>query len=262
MTGPQSSVRPGRNRPLRGALEHQAERDALVSQLTRRGDIGDPRVLTALAEVPRELFVPSPWAHAAYFDSALPIDCEQTISQPYIVALMTQLVRPGPGRRILEIGTGSGYQAAILAAMGAEVFSVEILPELADQARRRLSGLALKVHTRVGDGHRGWPEEGPFDGILVTAAPREVPAGLIEQLAPGGYMVVPVGGLGEQDLWCFSRASNGVGVHGERVAAVRFVPMTGEPGASFVAGVGSGTMRHGLDRDRRSCPPPGARHRK
>ncbi len=229
--------------------ERQAERDALVTQLASRGDIRDPNVLAALAAVPREHFVSDPWAHAAYYDAALPIDCDQTISQPYIVALMSQLVRPGPGRRFLEVGTGSGYQAAVLAATGAEVFSVEILPELAHQAQARLSELGLRVHTRVGDGYEGWPEEAPFDGILVTAAPPEVPAGLVAQLAPGGVLVIPVGGPGEQELWRFTREGPGGGVRGERVAAVRFVPMTGKPGASFVVGSRSGTMRHGPDRD-------------
>ena len=248
-------------------------RDALVSQLAQRGDIGDPRVLHALASVPRELFVSSPWQHAAYYDSALPIECDQTISQPYIVALMTQLVGAGPGRRILEIGTGSGYQAAILAVTGAEVFSIEIIEALASQADLRLKQLpewlppgaapdGIRIHTRLGDGYQGWPEEAPFDGILVSAAPREVPAILVEQLAPGGHLVLPVGGFGEQDLWRLTKSRSGEEVRWERSVGVRFVPMTGHVGASFVADVGSGTMRHGLDRDRRSSTPPSARHRK
>ena len=132
---------PPRRDPDERVLAHRAARNALVSQLAKRGDIRDPRVLQALARVPRELFVSSPWEHAAYYDSALPIECDQTISQPYVVALMTQLVEAGPGRRILEIGTGSGYQAAILAATGAEVFSMEIIEALALQAQQRFAQL-------------------------------------------------------------------------------------------------------------------------
>jgi len=238
-----------------------AARRALVSLLMERGEIRDPRVLRAVAEVPRERFVPEALGPSAYCDVALPIDCAQTISQPYVVALMTQLVGAGPGRRILEVGTGSGYQAAVLAATGAEVFSVEIIEELAQRAAERLGSLHYKVHSRQGDGRQGWPEEAPFDGIVVTAAPRQVPASLVAQLAPGGRLVVPVGGAGEQELWRLTRVGDGPEISWERITAVRFVPLTGQVGASFMADAGSGTMRHGLDRDRRSGAAPGARHR-
>ncbi|MFT3921426.1 MAG: protein-L-isoaspartate(D-aspartate) O-methyltransferase [Myxococcales bacterium] len=228
-------------------LGHNAERQALVSLLSGRSDIRDPLVLKAIGEVPRELFVSESMRPAAYCDAALPIECDQTISQPYVVALMTQLVEARPGRRILEIGTGSGYQAAVLAAAGAEVFSVEIIEALARRAAERFARLGYRVHTRLGDGRQGWPEEGPFDGILVTAAPREVPAALVAQLAPGGRLVVPVGGPGDQELLRLTRARTGSGVSWERVTGVRFVPLTGEVGASFMAATGSDTIGHGLD---------------
>ncbi|BCR03232.1 protein-L-isoaspartate O-methyltransferase [Desulfuromonas versatilis] len=163
------------------------------SQLAARG-IEDQVTLRAMAEVPRHLFVPPSYRARAYEDGPLPIGHGQTISQPYIVAIMTELADPGPGRRILEIGTGSGYQAAVLAATGAEVFTVEIIPELAESAGKRLTELGYaKVRVRQADGYFGWAEQAPFDAILVTAAAEFIPPPLLEQLAEGGRMIIPVG---------------------------------------------------------------------
>lgn len=195
---------------------------ALLRKLEARPELTDARVLRAMASVPRERFVSEAFRAEAYEDRALPIADGQTISQPYIVALMTQLARVGPGSRVLEIGTGCGYQTAVLAAMGAEVYTVELRESLARAARERLQELGYKVHATVGDGYRGLPEAAPFDAILVTAAPPEVPEALVAQLAPGGRLVLPVGGE-EQELWVLTRTPEGVRT--ERVAAVRFVPM-------------------------------------
>jgi len=160
-----------------------------------------PRVLDALAAVPRERFVPEALRARAYANEPLEIGYGQTISQPFVVAAMTELVEAKPGAKILEIGTGSGYQAAVLAALGAEVYTIEIVAPLGRAAAVRLSELGYAVHTRIGDGYEGWPEAAPFDGIVVTAAPDAVPQPLKEQLAVGGRMVVPVGKpQGRQDL--------------------------------------------------------------
>jgi protein-L-isoaspartate(D-aspartate) O-methyltransferase len=219
--------------PSRSAARWSAGRAALLKQIAERGDIG-ALVLAAMNAVPRERFIPEPWRGSAYDDRALPIERDQTISQPYIVALMTQLAEPGPGKRILEVGTGSGYQTAVLAATGAEVYSVEIIESLAQEAAQLLAALGVRCHTRVGDGHQGWPEQAPFDAIVVTAAPLVVPRALIEQLSPGGRLVVPVGERDEQSLVRILRTSTGFET--EVVTAVRFVPMTGGSGASFVPG--------------------------
>jgi protein-L-isoaspartate(D-aspartate) O-methyltransferase len=198
--------------------------------------LDDERVLAAVGKVPRERFIPEPWREYAYADRALPIEHDQTISQPYIVALMSQYASVGPGSRVLEVGTGCGYQAAVLAELGAEVFTIEIVEPLALAAARRLEALGYAVHTRVGDGNQGWPEAAPFDAIVVTAAPRAVPSALVEQLALGGRLVLPVGDE-EQDLLVITRTQEGVRTR--HVAAVRFVPMTGQAGASFVGEPGS-----------------------
>ncbi len=169
-------------------------RDEMVRTQIRGRHVTDPATLRAMATVPRHLFVPDRFADSAYGDSPLPIGYGQTISQPYIVAYMTETVRPGPGRRILEVGTGSGYHAAVLAATGAEVYSIEIIPELARPARDRLMRLGYgSVHVREGDGYFGWPREAPFDGIVVTAAAEFIPPPLLDQLKEGGRMVIPVG---------------------------------------------------------------------
>ncbi len=174
--------------------ERAAERLEMVrEQIAARG-VNDPATLQALREVPRHLFVPPDQSYAAYADGPLPIGYGQTISQPYIVAAMTELVRPGPNRKFLEVGTGSGYQAAVLVATGAEVYSIELIPQLARYGQANLARAGYpQVRTRSGDGYYGWPEAAPFDGILVTAAAEAVPPPLLEQLADGGRMVIPVG---------------------------------------------------------------------
>jgi protein-L-isoaspartate(D-aspartate) O-methyltransferase len=178
----------------RAEIDRAAERRAMVAeQIVARG-VKDPATLAAMRTVPRHRFVPQAQAASAYDDRPLPIGHGQTISQPFIVAYMTEVVRPGPGRKILEIGTGSGYQAAVLAATGAEVYSIEIIPELASAAAARLRELGYgAVQTRAADGYYGWPEQAPFDAIIVTAASEFVPPPLIEQLKEGGLMVIPVG---------------------------------------------------------------------
>jgi len=203
-----------------------AERERMVSlQVAARG-VRDARVLDALRAVPRHLFVPEAVRPYAYEDNPLPIGEGQTISQPYIVAVMTEMLKVQPGARVLEVGTGSGYQAAVLAAMGVEVFTIEIVEPLGIQARTRLAELGHeRVHVRIGDGYRGWPEEAPFDGIIVTAAPDHVPAPLVEQLREGGRLVIPVGRV-EQNLLAIVRTARGL-EEVERLP-VRFVPMTGE----------------------------------
>jgi len=194
-------------------------------QIERRG-VRDPRVLEAMRTVPRHLFVPAELRDRAYDDAPLPIGDGQTISQPYIVAFMTEAARVKPGDRVLEVGTGSGYQAAVLAATGVEVMSIEIIPGLAERARRALAEAGYtKVVVRTGDGFRGWPEAAPFDAVLVTAAPDEVPPPLLDQLKVGGVLVIPVG-TGTQELIRVTRTA--AGYERESLLPVRFVPMTGE----------------------------------
>jgi protein-L-isoaspartate(D-aspartate) O-methyltransferase len=196
-------------------------------QLFGRG-IRDPRVLDVMARVPRHEFVPESLRDESYDDRPLPIEQEQTISQPYIVALMTQLARPAPGDRALDIGTGSGYQAAVLAELVDQVFSIEIHRELADSARHRLDRLGYEnVTVRHGDGYQGWPEHGPFDVILVAAAPDEVPPPLVELLAPGGRLVMPVGEAYAQELVLIEKQPDG-SITRQSITPVAFVPMTGE----------------------------------
>lgn len=213
-SGPESSV-----------LREQRER--LVRDVLA-GVVDDDRVLDAMRRVPRHRFVPSSLLDRAYEDRALPIDQDQTISQPSIVARMTELADLDASERVLEIGTGSGYQAAVLAEIAAEVFTVEIVPELAEKARETLSVLGYEnLRFRVGDGYDGWPEEAPFDAILVTAAPGEVPPPLIGQLAPGGRLVIPVGDQWQELLVLEKDAADGT-VTRRSVRPVRFVPMTGQ----------------------------------
>ncbi len=174
---------------------------AMVELIRARG-IQDERVLQAMAQVPRHQFVKDQWASSAYSDSPLPIGHQQTISQPYIVAFMTESLSAESGDRVLEIGTGSGYQAAVLAEMGMEVYTIERVPELYETARSRLETLRYNVQCCLGDGYYGWPEFAPYQGIIVAAAPPEVPQPLIDQLADNGRMIIPVGPSGGyQSLW-------------------------------------------------------------
>jgi protein-L-isoaspartate(D-aspartate) O-methyltransferase len=169
-------------------------RQRMVAQQLKGRDITDPRVLAAMEKVPRHLFVPEFLMPLAYSDQPLPIGSGQTISQPYIVALMSQWAEVQPGNKVLEVGTGSGYQAAVLAELTDRVFTIELVPDLAAKAERRLQELGYgRVRTRCGDGYQGWPEEAPFEAILVTATAPEVPAALAAQLQEGGRLVIPVG---------------------------------------------------------------------
>jgi protein-L-isoaspartate(D-aspartate) O-methyltransferase len=187
-------------------------------------DITDAVVRAAIASVPRHLFVPAEYRGRAYEDMPLPIGHGQTISQPYIVALMTQALRLIPTSRVLEIGTGCGYQAAILAHITPHVWSIEALPDLAEAARARLPGLGYRVAVQAGDGRLGWPEQAPFDGIIVTAAAADVPPALAAQLAENGRLIIPVGkSLWDQCLWLIERV--GGRLRRELLAEVRFVPL-------------------------------------
>jgi protein-L-isoaspartate(D-aspartate) O-methyltransferase len=199
----------------------------LEEQLSRPGrNITDPRVLAVMRQVPRHEFVPEPLRPRAYDDGALPIGYGQTISQPYVVAFMTEQLRLQPTDRVLEIGTGSGYQAAVLAGLVAEVFTMEIIEPLARRAGLDLLRLGCaNVRVRTGDGHRGWPEAAPFDAIIVTCAPELVPPPLVTQLKEGGRMIIPVGPLEQQELVLLRK--QGGALEQREVLSVRFVPMTG-----------------------------------
>jgi protein-L-isoaspartate(D-aspartate) O-methyltransferase len=202
------------------------KRRLMVETQIRGRDVRDERVLRAMERVPRHLFVPEAVRAQAYEDYPLPIGADQTISQPYIVALMTSLLELDGGERVLEIGTGSGYQAAVLAEVAGRVYSMEILDSLGRRARETLGELGYaNVEVRVGDGFAGWPEHAPYDGILVTAAPPKVPQALLDQLKVGGKLVIPVGRF-FQDLLVYTRTEKGF--EKRNVIPVRFVPMTGE----------------------------------
>ena len=203
-----------------------ARRQRMVEEQIRGRGIEDGEVLRAMDEVPRHVFVPETVRDQAYQDHALPIGDGQTISQPYIVALMTSLLELDQSDKVLEIGTGSGYQAAVLSRLAGEVFTIEIREPLGRRAEGTLGRLGYgNVHVRIGDGYQGWPEEAPFDAILVTAAPERIPEPLLAQLAVGGKMVIPVGRY-FQDLQVITRTPGGY--EKDTVLPVRFVPMTGE----------------------------------
>jgi protein-L-isoaspartate(D-aspartate) O-methyltransferase len=201
------------------------EREHMVAATIAAKGITDERVLEAMRRVPRHEFVPAALRPRAYEDNPLPIGFDVTISQPYIVAAMTEAARLSPGDRVLEVGTGSGYQAAVLVELGADVYSIEIIEPLAKRAGADLTRLGYKVHLRTGDGYRGWPEAAPFRAIIVTAAPKQVPQPLIDQLAIGGRLVIPVGD-DQQQLEVITREAGGTS--SKTLFDVRFVPMTGE----------------------------------
>ena len=210
-------------------MTSQRTRNRLVERLRGKG-IVDESVLAAIGSVPRHIFIDEALAHRAYEDTALPIGQGQTISQPFVVALMSQALLTTARSRVLEVGTGSGYQTAILATLArsegsiGKLFTIERLAPLVERARERLNAMGCSgIRYRHGDGYQGWREEGPFDGILVTAAPRVVPDALLEQLAPGGRLVVPVGGASTQELRIYDRTADGI--VSETVEQVRFVPL-------------------------------------
>jgi protein-L-isoaspartate(D-aspartate) O-methyltransferase len=204
-----------------------ARQQMVAEQLSGPGrNVTNARVLTAMGKVPRHEFVPEPLRSLAYQDCPLPIGNGQTISQPYIVAFMTEQLEPKPADRVLEIGTGSGYQAAVLAEVVAQVYTVEIIDDLARRAAGDLKRLGYtNVQVRAGDGYKGWPEAAPFDAVIVTCAPEEVPQPLIEQLRDGGRMIIPVGPAWSQELVLLRK--HGGKLERRAVLPVRFVPMTG-----------------------------------
>jgi protein-L-isoaspartate(D-aspartate) O-methyltransferase len=219
---------------------HAAERTAMLDEIARTtretaAETGRPAlsdaVMRAMGRVPRHRLVPAEEESQAYRNRPLSIGLGQTISQPFIVALMTDLLAVKPGDKVLEIGTGSGYQAAVLAELGARVYTIEIIETLGVQAAKRLAELGLRnVETRIGDGYLGWPEQAPFDAIIVTAAPAEVPSALIEQLKTGGRLVIPLGPrLGTQTLYLMEKQPGGA-LARKPVLSVRFVPLTGGGG--------------------------------
>jgi protein-L-isoaspartate(D-aspartate) O-methyltransferase len=212
-----------------GPEEYSKEREKMVREQIEARGIKDPSVLKAMGEVARHCFVSSDNQEKAYDDRPVPIGMEQTISQPYIVALMTELLRVRPSDRVLEVGTGSGYQSAVLSGLVSRVFTVEIYPSLAEEARARLASLGYKnVKIRRGDGYFGWKEHAPFDAIVVTAAPSEIPPPLLKQLKPGGRMCIPVGGRYQvQKLMLIEKLHDG-STKTREVIPVRFVPLRGD----------------------------------
>lgn len=210
--------------------ERRDERHTMVRQSIRQNGITDTKTLKAMRNVPRHLFVPEHYQEHAYQNRPLPIRGGQTISQPYIVAYMTQMLDIQAGEKVLEIGTGSGYQAAVLSELTPNVYTIEIVEELGKQARARFEELGYHtIKTKIGDGYKGWPEHAPFDAVILTAAPETIPDPLIDQLAPGGVLVAPVGKQDEtQFLVKVTKAEDGT-IHTQRNIPVRFVPMTGGP---------------------------------
>jgi protein-L-isoaspartate(D-aspartate) O-methyltransferase len=206
-----------------------ARRNAMVEEQIRDRGVTDVRVLDAMRKVPRERFVPAELASRAYEDGPLPIGQGQTISQPYIVAYMTEVLGVTAAHTVLEIGTGSGYQAAVLGELAKQVYTIEIVPELAARATATLKSLGYgNVTVREGDGYAGWPERAPFDRILVTAAPEQIPQPLIDQLAVGGRLVAPVGSQGDTQ-WITILEKTPQGVVAKRTIPVQFVPFTRNP---------------------------------
>ncbi|HJX97691.1 MAG TPA: protein-L-isoaspartate(D-aspartate) O-methyltransferase [Chthoniobacterales bacterium] len=207
--------------------EFASERQKMVDEQLRPRGVRDERVLTAMKKVPREEFVPENLRAQAYADSALPIGHDQTISQPFIVAFMTEQLRLQPSDRVLEIGTGSGYQVAVLSELVKDVYTIEIIEPLAKEASARLARLDYNnAHVKVGDGFQGWPEVAPFDAIIVTCAPDKVPPPLTQQLKDGGRMIIPVGAGIDQQLYLLEKKNGELAQ--TAILPVRFVPMMGE----------------------------------
>ena len=205
----------------------EQQREAMVQRSLEAEGIRNPRVLEAMRKVPRHEFVRTADRSRAYEDTALPIGNQQTISPPYVVAYMTEVLDPGPEDRVLEIGTGSGYQAAVLGAICRDVYTIEIVPQLAKQATRRLQDLGYEnVHVREGDGYKGWEEHAPFDRIIVTCSPESVPQPLIDQLKEGGRMIIPMGERYQQSFHLLKKENGSL--QDERLISTLFVPMTGE----------------------------------
>ena len=210
-----------------GQDNFQTMRERMVEMQIRARDVRNPAVLQAMGHVPRHLFVPDDVRPFAYDDRPLPIGRGQTISQPYIVAYMTEALQLAPAHSVLEIGTGSGYQAAILADIVKQVYSIEIVPDLAESARRALTQAGVRnVEVRTANGYLGWPDRAPFDRIIVTAAPPEIPQALVNQLTVGGIMVVPVG-TSHQEIVVVTKTPTGATE--QRTIEVRFVPMVSKP---------------------------------
>jgi protein-L-isoaspartate(D-aspartate) O-methyltransferase len=223
---PAAQHAPAKTPTADGGDPYVAARDKMVDETIVARDVKDPNVIAAMRRVPRHQLVPAEQRHRSYEDNPLPIGHGQTISQPYIVAVMTEAAQVTPGEKVLEVGTGSGYQAAVLAEVGADVYSIEIVEPLAKRTHALLAGMGYtKLHLRIGDGYQGWPEAAPFDAIIVTAAPERIPQPLIDQLAVGGRLVIPVGADGDQELRVITRGKDGT--TSEALFPVRFVPMTG-----------------------------------
>jgi protein-L-isoaspartate(D-aspartate) O-methyltransferase len=210
---------------------YRQQRERMVAEQIEARGIHDEKVLAVMRKVERHLFVPEEYRQYAYIDNALPVGYGQTISQPYIVALMTAVVKPQPDMKVLEIGTGSGYQAAVLAELCKSVYTIEIVEKMGRQAQKILEGLYKNVRVRIGDGYQGWPGEAPFDAILVTCSPTHVPKPLADQLREGGRMVIPVGKAGDQNLVVLTKSSGKL--RQESVIPVRFVPMVDSQGKIY-----------------------------
>lgn len=211
--------------------DYTSARQRMVAEQIEARGIRDPGVLHAMRKVQRHQFVPTSLLNSAYNDHALPIGEGQTISQPYIVALMTEVIQPKPDMKVLEIGTGSGYQAAVLAELCKSVYSIEIIEILAKRAEQILSRNYQNVHVKIGDGYQGWPEAAPFDAILVTCAPTKVPQPLTEQLKEGGRMVIPVGKSGVQELYVMTKKNGRL--EQQAIIPVLFVPMVDTQGKKY-----------------------------
>jgi protein-L-isoaspartate(D-aspartate) O-methyltransferase len=210
---------------LQGSDPFSRAREKMIKEQIEARGIHDANVLAAMRNTPRHLFTPAPLQYSAYADAPLPIGHGATISQPFVVAWMTNLLQPAKTHRVLEVGTGSGYQAAVLSPLVQSVYTIEVVPELARSATKRLADLGYRnITVREGDGYRGWPDKAPFDRIILTAAPQAVPKALLDQLAPGGRLVAPVGKAREQSLTVVDKTATGE-LRFHSMGGVAFVPM-------------------------------------